>query len=119
MDLTRKIDLVGYLHVGYGMAITLLSFVVVLTVTAGAILLPALAAWAAGLGASVTTGLLLLAVGLPSMIAGTLLIRRTAWSRGLVIILSVIDLFSFPIGTALGAFSLWILLKEQARLEFA
>lgn len=119
MDLTRRIDLVGYLHVGYGMALMLLSVLVVITMTAGTIVLPSVAAWAAGLGASVTVGLLLAAVGVPSMVAGVLLIRRAAWSRAMVILLSVVDLFSFPVGTALGGFSLWILLKERARLEFA
>lgn len=119
MDLTRRIDLIGYLHVGYGMALVLLSVLVVVTMTAGTIVLPGVAAWAGGLGASITTGLLLAAVGSPSMLAGVLLIRRSAWSRAMVIILSVIDLFSFPVGTALGVFSLWILLKERARLEFA
>jgi hypothetical protein len=119
MDLTRRIDLVGYLHVGYGMVLLLLSALIILTVTAGAIVLPGLAAWVSGLGASVTAGLLLAAVGFPSMVAGVLLIRRVRWSRAAVIVLSVVDLFSFPVGTALGAFSLWFLLKERARLQFA
>ncbi len=119
MDLTRRIDLVGYLHVGYGMVLLLLSAVVILTVTFGSVLLPSVAAWAAGLGASITTGLILASIGLPSMVAGALLVRRTSWSRAVVILLSVVDLFSFPVGTALGAFSLWILLKDGARLEFA
>lgn len=119
MDLTRRIDLVGYLHVGYGIALMLLSILTVLTVTVGALVLPGIAAWATGVGATVTTGLILGVVGLPSIVAGVLLIRRTDWSRMMVIVLSVFDLFSFPVGTALGGFSLWILLKERARLEFA
>lgn len=118
MNLTRKIDLVGYLHIGYGALLILVAALIILSVTVGAFVLPALAAWVAGLGASVAAGLMLAAVGLPSMIAGVMLIRRSSFARAAIILLSVIDLFSFPVGTALGAFSLWTLLKDGARLEF-
>ena len=118
MDLTRRIDLVGYLHVGYGLGLLTLSLLMIVTVTIGAVVLPVFASWAAGLGAGISASLVLLAVAFPSMLAGVLLIRRFRWSRAMVMGLSVLDLFSFPVGTALGVFSLWILLKERARLEF-
>lgn len=119
MNLTRRIDLVGYLHIGYGALVLLLGALMLLTLTVGTVVLPSLATWWSGAGASVTAALLLGALGLPSMAAGVALIRRASWSRVVVLVLSIIDLFSFPFGTALGAYSLWILLKERARLEFA
>lgn len=119
MNLTRRIDLVGYLHIGYGALLILIAAVMLLTMTVGVIVLPSVASWLAGTGASITAALLLAGVGLPSMIGGVLLIRRASLARALLIIVSVVDLFSFPLGTALGAYSLWILLKERTRLEFA
>lgn len=119
MNLTRRIDLVGYLHVGYGALLLLIAAVIILAVTVGAIVLPSLASWVAGAGGSLTAALLLAAIGFPSMIAGVGIIRRASWARMLLIVLSIIDLFSFPLGTALGAYTLWILLKERTRLEFA
>lgn len=119
MNLTRRIDLVGYLHIGYGALLLLISGLMLLAVTVGAIVLPSLATWVASTGGGITAALLLAALGLPSMVAGISLIRRASWARLLLIIISIIDLFSFPFGTALGAYSLYILLKERTRLEFA
>ncbi len=118
MNLTRRIDLIGYLHVAYGIVLVGVATFMLLTVTAGAFLFPLIAAWAVGMGASGTAALILLGIGFPSIFAGIGLIRRFSWARTMTIVLAVIDLFSFPIGTALGAFSLWVLLKYQATFEF-
>ena len=119
MNLTRRIDLVGYLHIAYGSVLLVLSVFMILSATVGALLFPAIAAWAVGAGAGLTPALLLAGIGLPSMFGGIGLIRRYSWARYLIIVLSVVDLFSFPIGTALGIFSLWILLKNRAPVEFS
>ncbi len=118
MNLTRRIDLVGYLHIGYGAVLLLIAAFMLLAVTVGAVVLPSLASWVASTGGGIAAGLILAAIGLPSMVGGVGLIRRGSWARMLILLLSIIDLFSFPFGTALGAYSLWILLKERARLEF-
>lgn len=118
MNLTRRIDLIGYLHIAYGSVLLVIAVFMILAATVGALLFPAIAAWAVGAGAGLTAALLLAAVGLPSIVGGIGLIRRYSWARILIIVLSVIDLFSVPIGTALGAFSLWFLLKYRAIAEF-
>ena len=57
-------------------------------------------------------------LSLPSIIAGVGLQRRKKWARILTIILSVINLFNFPVGTALGGYSLWVLLNDQSTSYF-
>ena len=57
-------------------------------------------------------------MSLPSIIAGIGLQRRKKWARILTIILSVINLFNFPVGTALGGYSLWVLLNDQSTSYF-
>jgi hypothetical protein len=57
-------------------------------------------------------------MSLPSIIAGIGLQRRRKWARILTIILSVINLFNFPVGTALGGYSLWVLLNDQSTSYF-
>jgi len=45
------------------------------------------------------------------------LLHHQAWARILGIVLSVFSLVSFPFGTALGAYGLWVLLNaDGARL---
>lgn len=118
MNLTRRIDLVGYLHIAYGSVLIVLALFMLLTVTVGAFLFPFIASWAIGAGASGMAALILVGIGLPSIGAGIGLIRRFAWARIAIVALAVIDLFSFPIGTALGAFSIWILFQPRASVEF-
>lgn len=119
MNLTRRIDLVGYLHIAYGSVLLVLGLFILIAATVGTFLFPLIATWAVAAGANVTAALILWAIALPSIVAGIGVIRRFSWARVLIIVLSVVDLFSVPLGTALGAFSLWTLLKNAASYEFS
>ena len=59
-----------------------------------------------------------LAMSAPSVIAGIGLLYLKPWARVLTIILSVIHLFSVPLGTALGIYGLWVLLQREAEPLF-
>lgn len=52
---------------------------------------------------------------LPAFIAGIGLLKMKSWSRILTIIVSIFHLLSFPIGTALGVYGIWVLLQDDAR----
>jgi hypothetical protein len=75
----------------------------------------------AGVAASVAAGtffilaLLLLAYAAASIAAGRGLRRREHWSRLVALILSLINLFVVPFGTALGIYAFWVLLRERSR----
>lgn len=57
-------------------------------------------------------------ISLPGIIAGIGLFKRKEWARILTLIISVIDLFSFPIGTAVGIYSVWALIQPEVIQEF-
>ena len=59
--------------------------------------------------------ILVTVIALPALIGGIGLLKYRPWSRILMIVVSVLHLFSVPIGTALGAYGLWVLLQEDAR----
>lgn len=59
--------------------------------------------------------LMICVVSLPALIAGIGLVKFRPWSRVLGIIISVLHLFSVPIGTALGIYGLWVLFQPEAR----
>jgi hypothetical protein len=59
--------------------------------------------------------LMICVVSLPALIAGIGLVKVRPWSRVLGIIISVLLLFSVPIGTALGIYGLWVLFQPEAR----
>jgi hypothetical protein len=50
--------------------------------------------------------------------AGWGLLRRQPWARLLTIVLSFLALFHIPLGTALGIYSLWVLLPAQSEREY-
>ena len=55
---------------------------------------------------------------LPSLIAGFGLLNYKPWARILSIVLSALDLFHVPFGTALGVYGLWVLLNPQTEAMF-
>jgi phosphatidylserine synthase len=50
--------------------------------------------------------------------AGIGLLTIQPWARLLAIITGVVELISFPIGTALGVYSLWVLLPQISETEY-
>jgi len=50
--------------------------------------------------------------------AGVGLLNRAPWARMLSIILGCVGLIDMPFGTALGAYTLWVLLPAQSEQEY-
>ena len=63
-------------------------------------------------------GLAVLAKAVAGFAAGYGLLRREPWARMLTIVLSFLALFNFPLGTALGIYSLWVLLPSESAREY-
>jgi hypothetical protein len=64
-------------------------------------------------------GLLLAVLGIPGIVAGYGLLIHKAWGRILAIVVGVLGLINFPIGTATGIYSLFVLFQEAATDYFA
>lgn len=62
-------------------------------------------------------GLFIYSLG--SIATGVGLLASQTWARMLAIILGIIRLINIPFGTALGIYTLWVLLPEQSNLEYA
>ena len=61
---------------------------------------------------------ILLCISLPGIIAGFGLMQYKPWARILTIVLSAFELFSIPLGTALGIYGFWVLLKPETEQLF-
>lgn len=53
-------------------------------------------------------------LSLPGIIAGIGLLKRKAWARLLALVVAVLGLLHFPIGTFIGAYSIFVLLQDAA-----
>ena len=65
-----------------------------------------------------TIGILILAKAACGFIAGWGLMKRDSWARVLTLVLAFISLFNVPFGTALGVYTLWVLLPGQSQQEY-
>jgi len=63
-------------------------------------------------------GLLISGFAIAGLIAGWGLMSRSPWARMLAIVLGCISLIHFPFGTALGIYTLWVLVPEGADSEY-
>jgi hypothetical protein len=51
-------------------------------------------------------------------IAGWGLLQRESWARIIALVLGFIALFNIPFGTAVGVYTLWVLLPSQSQREY-
>ena len=61
---------------------------------------------------------ILLCISLPGIIVGFGLLHFKPWARILALIMSALELFSIPLGTALGIYGFWVLLKPETEQLF-
>jgi hypothetical protein len=122
--MSKHVDLLGLLYVVAG-ALSALVAVSLLSLGLGAFTI----AWGpvgerSGMAATLTGAtfilvavVLLVWAGLCAW-AGRGLRRRRPWARLITLALSVLPLFILPFGTALGLYSLWVLVHHEARQQF-
>jgi hypothetical protein len=58
-------------------------------------------------------------LSIPGVIGGIGLLKRKPWARILVLILAVFDLLNVPIGTAVGVYTIWVLIQEETEQLFS
>ncbi len=63
-------------------------------------------------------GILILCKAAAGFIAGWGLLQREPWARILALILGFISLFNIPFGTALGIYTLWVLLPAASDEQY-
>jgi len=63
-------------------------------------------------------GVALLVKGGLGLVAGIGLLQRESWARVLAIVVGIIGLLSVPFGTALGIYTLWVLLGAGSDAEY-
>jgi hypothetical protein len=67
-------------------------------------------------GAALSTFLLVLS--LPALVIGVGLLQRRSWARIAGIVISLLNLFYFPLGTMLGVYGLWVLFAKDTERVF-
>ena len=114
----KHVNVVAALHIGlsiFGIVIALIIGVV-LGLVGGFIEIPVANKILMVIATIVIWVVILFSI--PGIIAGIGLFKRKEWARVLTLILSVINLMNIPVGTALGAYSIWVLVQDETTVLF-
>ncbi|HHS13242.1 MAG TPA: hypothetical protein ENN03_05675 [bacterium] len=109
----KHITLAGTLHIVLGV-LTALTSLVVFTLLLGAGILSGEeeAVFVLSIVAAAVSGFLILRA-IPEIIGGIGLLKHKPWARILTLVVSCFQLAEIPVGTALGGYSLWVLLNDE------
>lgn len=111
----QHLKIVGWLHAALG-ALGVLTAVVVATILTGVGAASGEAgAFAALSGIGGALAIFVSVLSLPAIIGGWGILTYKPWSRVLVLVLSFLNILNFPFGTAVGAYSIWVLLNDESR----
>jgi hypothetical protein len=113
MKMEQHIMLAGALRIGAGALGIMIAIIVFVAVAGGGLISGDREAIAITSMVGSIIAAVLIIFSIPDIIAGIGLLKRRPWARILTLILSCIDLIEIPFGTALGAYSLWVLLNDE------
>jgi p-aminobenzoyl-glutamate transporter AbgT len=115
----KHVNALGALHIAYS-AVVLLTAIIVFTVVVGGGILSGdeeAIAITSAVGTVIVFFLVLLAI--PGIVGGIGLFRRRKWARYVVLALGFLVLLSIPLGTLLGIYTIWVLMKDETDSLFA
>lgn len=117
--MAQHVRILAWLFVVYGAILLLIGVIAGFFIFGGGMISGDRTAMLATGGVAIFIVCLLFLISVPNLIAAWGLFRFQPWARILAIILGVLHLFSFPVGTALGVYTLWVLLSAETQPLFA
>jgi hypothetical protein len=115
----KHLQLVGAFHIAHGALLFFVGMAAFLFILGGGLASGDRQALFVTSITALVAGTLFMMFSLPSIIGGIGMIKRKSWSRILLIIMGILALPGFPFGTALGIYTLWVLLKDDAQQHFS
>ena len=117
-DLQQHITILGWLYiVGHAVFLAIGAFVFLLLVGLAPVTGDPQPMWILGV-VGTAVGLLFAALGIPGLLAGYGLLTKKPWARVLAIVVGILSLVNFPVGTAIGLYTLWVLTQSAATEYF-
>ncbi|MHC4207074.1 MAG: hypothetical protein ACYSTT_20670, partial [Planctomycetota bacterium] len=107
------LKIVTYIRIGLGSMFLLGAVFLFLICTIPGIAISDHKATAIMVASGTVLALLPLAFAVSNLVGASGLIKRRRWARILVLIMSALDLFAFPVGTAIGIYSIWVLMQKE------
>lgn len=107
----KHFKILGYLYIAYG--ILTLAMILYVSIAPVAVRTQPMSEVLLSVAIFMST-----LVGAFYIFTGWALLNRKEWARGVTIAASVLALFNFPLGTALGIYGLWAMFSSGAQEAF-
>ena len=109
----RHITLVAALHIGFGVLGFLIALIVFTAIVGGGVISgdPEAMTITAIVGTSIAS--ILIFTSIPSIVGGIGILKYKPWARILTLIIGCLDLIEIPFGTAIGIYTIWVLLNDE------
>ncbi len=62
---------------------------------------------------------IIIVFSIPSLVAGIGLLNKASWAMTLALILGCLKLISFPVGTVIGVYTIWVYSEDQKNAKVA
>ncbi len=111
----KHITILGALHIANSALALLGAVAVFLAIVGGGLLSGDAEAILITTSVGILVALFLLVIAAPGLIGGLALLKRISWARILVLILGCLNLLNFPFGTALGIYTIWVLIQPDTK----
>ena len=114
----KHVTVIGILYIAFSVLGFLLAIIIFTAVVGGGIISGDSEAIAITSIVGPAVALFFVLLSTPGLIGGIYLLKHRPWARILVLILGFINLIEIPIGTALGIYTIWVLLKNETAQLF-
>ena len=110
----EQVKIIGILWIVFG-ALSLTAAFFLFLILVGASLIPEIGTIAPGILriVAIAVSSFLAVLGLPKIIGDIGLLKQQEWARILILVISFLSLFNIPFGTALGIYSIIVLLNKE------
>lgn len=115
----KKLALIGYAHLAAGAVYLLCAVLALFATTQAGLLFEDERALFVNRTVGYALTLVLVVLGAGSLSGGLGLLRSRMWARTVLVVMGVLNLTNVPIGTLLGGYTLWVLLRDEAARALA
>jgi len=113
------VKVVAVLHLVFSGLTLLAGLMVTILVVAGGLISGDKTAIAITSGLGFFFAVLFICLSIPAIIGAIGTLKYKNWGRILLVIVGVFNLPGFPIGTALGGYTLWVMFQKETELLFS
>jgi len=118
MKMDEHVTILGALYIAFNALMLFAAIIVFVVIVGGGLLSGDADAIAITSGVGSAIAFLLVILSAPGIIGGIGLLKRRYWARILVLVLGFLNLVSIPLGTLLGIYTIWVLMKEETAQLF-